>query len=769
MQTSAYSSAGLRQQEVQERVRRGLVNRTDAAAGKSVKEIVLSNTVTYFNLIFLVLTVLLCIAQSFRNLTFLPVVIGNTLVGIVQELRAKRVLDKMSLLNAPHTVVVRDGRRQRVRSEDLVQDDLVLFAAGDQIAADARVVDGEVLVNEALLTGESDEIAKAAGAKLLSGSFVVSGKCLAVLERVGNASYIAKLTAEAKKTKEGEPSEMIRAINRIVLFMGVLLIPIGCILFYQSYFVKGELFADSVASMVAAVIGMIPEGLYLLTTVALALGTMRLARRHVLLNDMKSIEALARVDMLCVDKTGTITEPDMQVQRVIPVGDTPPAELTRRLAQYAAASPDGNATMAALRAYCDGQTSPEPRTPRAVLPFSSAVKYGAVTFADGVWVLGAPDFVLAALPDEVAEEVGECIRCGYRVLVLAHQREPLGDAGLSPAIRPLGFVVLANAIRENAPATFAYFHEQGVEVKVISGDHPQTVAEIARVAGIAHADQWVDASTWTDDAALEAAAGVFTVFGRVTPRQKQKLVRALQRQGHTVAMTGDGVNDILALKDADCSIAMASGSEAVSQAAQVVLMDSDFAHMPDVVAEGRRVVNNIQRSASLFLVKNIFSLLLSITASVLMLTYPLEPAHISLISMFTIGLPGFLLALESNHSRIDGRFGRNVWRRALPAGLVDAILVGSLAIFGQVFSLPRDDVATASTLVLAFVGFMILWHISRPLNGYRIGVFVFNILGMVLCFAFLPDLFGIVRIPVTSIHLTVLFTFAAESLFRLLT
>ena len=768
MPSDDYPTTGLSAREVQERVARGLVNRTDATPGKSVREIVRSNTLTYFNFIFLVITVLLCIVGSFRNLTFLPIVIGNTLVGIFQEIRAKKVLDKMSLLNAPHALVIRDGRRRRVRSEELVQDDLVVFSAGDQICADARVLAGEVMANESLLTGEADEIAKAPGARLLSGSFVVSGECCATLERVGASSYIAKLTAEAKKTREGEQSEMIRAINRIVLFMGILLIPIGAILFYQGYFVKGETFADSVVSMVAAVIGMIPEGLYLLTTAALTLGTIRLARRRVLLNDMKSIEALARVDVLCVDKTGTITEPSMQVQRLVPVGGTDEAELARRLAHYVGASPDNNATMEALRAYCATLPVPDARAARSILPFSSAVKYGAITFADGTWVLGAPDFVLGDLPADVAETVGESIRRGYRVLVLAHQRESI-DGGISPAVCPIGFVVLSNAIRANAQKTFEYFREQGVAVKVISGDHPETVAEIARLAGIENADRFVDAATLTDDKALDEAAAAYTVFGRVTPRQKQKLVRALQRQGHTVAMTGDGVNDILAMKDADCGIAMASGSEAVSQAAKVVLMDSDFAHMPAVVGEGRRVVNNIQRSASLFLVKNIFSLLLSITASVLMLSYPLEPAHISLISMFTIGLPGFLLALESNQSRIDGHFLRNVWKRAFPAGLTDAIIVGSLAVFGSVFQLPADDIATASTLVLAFVGFMILWRISRPFNGYRIFVFLLNILGMVLCFSFLPDFFALVRIPITSIHLTVLFSFAAESIFRILT
>lgn len=765
-----YTTNGLSDSEAEQLAREGFANVSSAKAGKSVKDIVISNTLTYFNFIFLIITVLLCAVSSFRNLTFLPIVIGNTLVGIFQEIRAKRVIDKMSLLNAPHAVVIRNGEPRRVRSEELVRGDAVIFSAGDQICADARVIEGTASVNEALLTGEEDEISKSEGSSLLSGSFVVSGECCAVLERVGEESYIAKLTAEAKTAKRGEQSEMIRSINKIVKWMGFILIPIGAILFYQSYFINKETITDSVVSMVAAIIGMIPEGLYLLTTAALALGTIRLSKRRVLLNDMKSIESLARVDVLCVDKTGTITEPKMTVCAIVPVDsrDLPDGELDAVLASYAAASPDNNATMLALRDYYkDGV--PKILSAVSATPFSSAVKYGSVTFSDGTWVLGAPEFVLGGALEEYKPQIEDYIKKGYRVLAFAYQKMPVGETGLSDTVRPAGFVVLSNAIRANAPKTFRYFADQGVTVKVISGDHPETVSEIARLAGIENAEDFVDAATLDTDEKIAWAATHFTVFGRVTPKQKQKLVLALKAAGHTVAMTGDGVNDILAMRDSDCGIAMASGSEAVSQAAKVVLMDSDFANMPRVVAEGRRVVNNIQRSASLFLVKNIFSLLLSIMASVFMLSYPLEPAHISLISMFTIGFPGFLLALESNKNRIDGHFLRNVLIRALPAGLTDAVIVGSLAIFGKVFSLPRDDVATASTLVLSVVGFMILHRISVPFNKYRRGVFLANLAGITLSFLFIPHFFSIVRIPATSVQLTIIFSLAAESLFRLLT
>lgn len=774
MYDEKYGVTGLSGGEVAEKAAAGLSNLPPRSAGKTTGKIILTNTLTYFNFIFVIIAVLLAIVGSFRNLTFLPVVIGNTLVGIIQEIRAKKIIDKMNLLNAPHALVIRDGQRLKVRSEELVAGDTVIFSAGDQICADARVIAGSVSVNEALLTGEQDEITKQNGASLLSGSFVVSGECAAVLEKVGEASYISKLTAEAKNISGGEQSEMIRSINKIVMIMGIALIPIGGILFYQNYYVVGGTLRDSVTAMATAVIGMIPEGLYLLTTAALALGTIRLAKNKVLLNDMKSIESLARVDTLCVDKTGTITEPTMTVRHVISVAHADGVDegvLSAMISGYVSASQDNNATMEALRTHFAPVTSSselQMKNVLSILPFSSALKYGAITFESGTYILGAPEFVLTDLFSAYAKQIERYTKKGYRVLAFAHTGGIPSD-GINTPVKPLGFIILSNAIRENAEKTFRYFDEQGVNVKVISGDNPETVSEIARLAGIKGYDSFIDASSLRDDSETAAAATKYTVFGRVTPKQKQIIVRALQDAGHTVAMTGDGVNDILAMKDADCGIAMASGSEAVSQVAEVVLMDSDFAHMPDVVAEGRRVVNNVERSASLFLVKNIFSLLLSIMVSVLMIPYPLEPTHISLISMFTIGIPGFLLALETNKNRIEGNFLKKVLLRAFPAGLTDAVIVGSLAVFGNVFKLPKDDVATASTLLLAAVGFLILFKICMPATKYRLFVFLINILGMILTVFLLPSLFSITMIPVTSIHLTIIFSFAAESIFRILT
>lgn len=773
---------GLTDEEVRQRTEKGLTNRADISTDKTTKEIVISNVFTYFNLIFLVITILLIMVGSFRNLTFLPIIIGNTVIGIVQEIRAKKTLEKMSLLNAPHADVVRNGSLKQISTEELVKDDVILLTAGKQICADAVVISGNIQVNESLLTGEADEVEKTEGSTLMSGSFVVSGECYARLEKVGNESYISKLSLEAKSMGDKEQSEMIRSINLIVKWVGIVIIPIGLILFWQSHFVNGESVTKSVTSTVAAIIGMIPEGLYLLTTVALALSTMKLASKKVLLHDMKSIETLARVDVLCVDKTGTITEPDMKLKEIFLCKNSGAdgaqtaltlEELKSLILDYANASVDNNATMLALKAYAAdaliNNTSALHRTAVSQQAFSSSLKYGSVTFSDGTYLLGAPEFIMHDDFARIEEEIIPYADKGDRVLLFARYDGENVEDGINGSVTPLGFVALANPIRANAVKTFEYFKSQGVAIKVISGDNPRTVSRIAIQAGIENAESFVDAATLDTDDKVADAVNKYTVFGRVTPKQKKQLVKALQAKGHTVAMTGDGVNDILAMKDADCSVAMASGSEAAAQAAQVVLLDSDFAHMPDVVYEGRRVVNNIQRSASLFLVKNIFSLLLSLFSVILMVTYPLEPAQVSLISMFTIGVPGFLLALEPNKDRIKGHFITNVMLKALPGGLTDVIAVGALVICGEVFCISDASIGTIATLVLSVVGFMILFKISEPLNGMKYAVIIGNIAGLVFSGFFLKKLFALTDLSNICILLMIVFGFAAESLFRNLT
>ena len=780
--SNSINITGLTDEEVRQRVEEGLTNRADISTDKTTKKIVISNVFTYFNLIFLVITILLIMVGSFRNLTFLPIIIGNTVIGIVQEIRAKKTLEKMSLLNAPRADVIRNGSVKQISTEELVKDDVILLTAGKQICADAVVISGNIQVNESLLTGEADEVEKTEGSTLMSGSFVVSGECYARLEKVGNESYISKLSLEAKSMGGKEQSEMIRSINLIVKWVGIVIIPIGLILFWQSHFVNGESITKSVTSTVAAIIGMIPEGLYLLTTVALALSTMKLARKKVLLHDMKSIETLARVDVLCVDKTGTITEPDMKLKEIFlcknsGADGTQTAltldELKSLILDYANASVDNNATMLALKAYAaetsTNNTSALHRTTVSQQAFSSSLKYGSVTFSDGTYLLGAPEFIMHEDFARIEEEIIPYADKGDRVLLFARYDGENVENGINGSVTPLGFVALANPIRENAVKTFEYFKSQGVAIKVISGDNPRTVSRIAIQAGIESAESFVDAATLDTEDKIADAVNKYTVFGRVTPKQKKQLVKALQAKGHTVAMTGDGVNDILAMKDADCSVAMASGSEAAAQAAQVVLLDSDFAHMPDVVYEGRRVVNNIQRSASLFLVKNIFSLLLSLFSVILMVTYPLEPAQVSLISMFTIGVPGFLLALEQNKDRIKGHFITNVMLKALPGGLTDVIAVGALVVCGEVFCISDASIGTIATLVLSVVGFMILFKISEPLNGMKYAVIIGNIAGLVFSGFFLKKLFALTDLSNICILLMIVFGFAAESLFRNLT
>ena len=757
---------GLNSDQVNEYFENGWSNEPVEPPSKTVPEIIKSNLFTYFNLVFAVLAALLILAGSFRNLTFLPVILANLFIGIIQEIRAKNTLDKLSVLNAPKALVVREGRQFSIPAEELVLDDIVIFKAGNQICADAIVVDGEVSVNESLLTGESDEISKKPGDELMSGSFIVSGECYARLDKVGEDSYISKLTLEAKAMNSEEQSKMIRVLDKLVGVVGILIIPIGLLLFGQQFFFSGASFSKSITSMVAAVIGMIPEGLYLLASVALVVSVMRLASKKVLVHDMKCIETLARVNVLCVDKTGTITENTMEVNGEIPMDgydSQSMAPLKQIISDFASAMSSDNITMKAMKDYFN---KPSGRKAVSVSPFSSQFKYSGAAFEDGSYVLGAPEFVLREDYDNYREQIEQYSSEGYRVLVFGIYDGVIDGKALTGKVTPLGLVFLSNPIRKEAPETFKYFENQGVEIKVISGDNPVTVSQVALQAGIANADNYIDASTLTTDEAIEDAVLRYTVFGRVTPDQKRKFVRALKKAGRTVAMTGDGVNDVLALKDADCSVAMASGSDAAAQASQLVLLDSNFACMPSVVMEGRRVVNNIERSASLFLVKNIFSFLLSLFSVCFMINYPLEPSQISLISMFTIGVPAFFLALQPNKNIIQGHFLSNVLIKALPAGITDFLVVGALVVFGQVFEVGETDISTACTMLLAIVGFVILYNISKPMNALRWCVWGGCIVGLLGCSIYLGDLFAMRGMSTKCIMLFVVFAIITEPALR---
>lgn len=760
------ADTGLTQAQVKERMEKGWSNAPVDSPSKTTKEIIISNVFTYFNLIFLVIAVLLLLVGAFRDLTFLPVIICNTLIGIIQEIRSKKVLDKLSVLNAPKATVVREGKLQTIPAEKAVLDDVVKFQAGNQICADATVIDGEVQVNESLLTGESDEITKKPGDTLMSGSFVVSGSCLGRLEQVGADSYISKLTLEAKATKEGEQSEMIRSLDKLVQIVGFLIIPIGIVLFGQQYLLGDSSIKTSMQAMVAAIIGMIPEGLYLLASVALVVSVMRLATKKVLVHDMKCIETLARVNVLCVDKTGTITENTMKVHDVVSLEpyekeELPP--LKELLGDFAHAMSKDNITMAAMQEYF---TQGSGQVATSVTSFSSAFKYSSVTFHTTSYVLGAPEFVLRDDYEIYKETIESYGSEGYRVLVFGRYEGTPDGKALTEAVVPYGLVLLANPIRKEAWETFQYFADQGVDIKVISGDNPVTVSKVASQAGIANADNYIDASQLKTPDDIKQAVLKYTVFGRVTPDQKRQFVRALKEAGKTVAMTGDGVNDVLALKDADCSIAMVSGSDAAAQASQLVLLESNFSCMPSVVLEGRRVVNNIERSASLFLVKNIFSFLLSLFSMAFMITYPLEPSQISMVAMFTIGIPAFLLAMEPNKKMIEGHFLTNVLLKALPAGLTDVLIVGFLTVFGQTFGMSNEEISTAATLLLAIVGLMILFKISKPMNVFRWIVWSAMVAGLLFCVIFLKNLFGIGVMTRKCCMTLIVFAVATEPLLR---
>ena len=752
--------SGLSTAEVEFRKKAGLSNESVDSSTKTVAQIIRSNVVTYYNLIFLIITILLIVVGSFRDLTFLPIIIANMLIGIIQELRSKKILDDLTILNTPKITVWRNGSDQEVLADELVQDDVITLSAGGQIPADALVLSGNITVNEALITGEADEIVKKEGDSLFSGSFVISGECMAKLEKVGKDSYISGLMLQATQTKEGEQSEMIRALNRLVQTVGVIILPIGAILFLQQYFFSGAAMKDSVTGMVAAILGMIPEGLYLLASVAMVVSVMRLGKQKVLIHDMKCIETLARVNVLCVDKTGTITVPEMEVAQFILAKDQNLAaeeeknKVAKTISDCVRALPCDNATMEALQQYF---TEPMENSAEKIVPFSSATKYSGVVLAGKAYVVGAPEFVLRQDYAAVQGTIEVFLEKGYRVLVFAEYEGNLDGKELTENATPIAFILLNNAIREGAMDTFRYFSKRGVEVKVISGDNPVTVSEIAKKAGIRHAEKQVDAAT------LKTA-----VFGRVTPEQKRLLVQALKEQGKTVAMTGDGVNDILALKDADCSIAMASGSEAASHVAQLVLLDNDFNKMPAVVMEGRRVVNNIGRTASLYLVKNIFSMLLAVFSMLFLIDYPLEPSQVSLISVFTIGIPSFFLALEQNRNQIHGHFLTNVLIQALPAGITDFIVVSGLVIFCREFGVEKECVSTSCTILIAVVGFMILYHIAKPMTTPHAILIAAMVIGWLFCMLFFSELFAITAVTGKCAMLMIVFAVITEPVFRYL-
>ena len=791
---------GLSTAEVEERITAGKINRNMELKTKSVKELIIENLCTLFNLINAVLAILVLLTGSFKNLTFLFVVFLNTAIGVIQSMRSKKMVDKLTLLTSKKAIAVRDGAEVELDLDQIVLDDIIRLGRGDQIPADAVVVSGEALVNESLLTGESDLIKKQPGSELMSGSFIDSGLLRARVIHVGADNYVAKINNEAKYVKKVN-SEIMNALNAIVRFASLIMIPLGLALFTSSVselwdaagtpgdsalswcfseLLAGRVPSSALLSTVGALLGMIPQGLVLLTSSVLAIATVRLARRKVLAQQLYCIETLARVDVLCLDKTGTITSGRMEVEGTYPlpiegVGESEvsvPVETTVldfALANVArATSADANETCQALLNYYADRPV-EVSEPLAVIPFSSSKKWSGASFAQGSYVMGAAQFVLserafAQVENRVAELADTC-----RVLVVARVDGFTPDGDMVGEAEPVGFVTIRDEIRSSAAETIGYFNEQGVTLNVISGDDPRTVSSIARVVGVPGADAYVDATTLDTPSKIDAAVDRYHVFGRVTPQQKRELVQALKRRDHTVAMTGDGVNDVLALKEADCSVAMAAGSDAARNVAEIVLVDNDFASMPAVVAEGRRSINNLQRSAALFLTKTLFSMGLA-ALCIAFPPYPFEPIQMTLINFFCIGAPGFVLGLEPNNARVKGSFLTNVLKRALPASLA-VIMAAGLDIFvARVFGFNQLTLSTMCLLTSCAASVSLIWRISQPLTPLRVVLFVFVVVGILVGVIGFPELLSIANLSMgEAVILLAIVVFTCTVFFKLAT
>lgn len=750
---------GLSDEQVQSRIKDDLINHNCDVPTKSIRQIIRDNTFTLFNLLNIILGVAVFLVGSYKNMLFLGVMFCNVIISIFQEIRAKRTIDKLSIISSAKVTVIRNRKKVVLPIDKLVLDDVIELKNGNQVPSDCILLSGECDVNESLLTGESDAIHKCSGDQILSGSYLVSGRCYARVERIGADNYAAGISAQAKYIKKIN-SEILSVLNRIIKVLTFVIIPLSILLFIQQYSLSistsNDTFMavhDAVIQTVASVIGMIPEGLILLTSTVLAVSVVRLSKHRVLVQELYCIEMLARVDVLCLDKTGTITEGSMEVSNIVSYGDYTENSIHRIMCGLTDALEDSNATFMALNTKFNAQSD---LTAERIIPFSSEKKWSGAYFGakEGSYVIGAAEFILEEIPEDLKKILEQYSR-GYRALLLAHSVYDFNGRNLPDDIEVCGLVLLMDKIRKEAPATLNYFAEEGVNVKVISGDNPLTVSEVARRAGVKNYNCYIDATTLKTDEDIQKAVEKYTVFGRVTPAQKKAFVLALQSKGHTVAMTGDGVNDVLALKEADCSIAMASGSDAARSVSQLVLLDSNFASMPHVVAEGRRSVNNIQRSATLFIVKTIFSTLLAILFVFLHVEYPFQPIQLTLVNAFTIGIPSFFLALQPNKDRIQGVFIFNILQKAIPAGITTVIGIVFCIIAANVFHLEYTEYSTLSVCVISSVAFMVLCYVSLPFNLYRGVLFTLMVVGLS------GGILGFHHIPFLPQSISGMFSFAS--------
>lgn len=749
MEQQEYLENGLTLKQADEKTKKGEVNTDANPPTKTVKEIIRTNLFTFFNLLNIILGLLVIFVGSFKNALFLGVIFFNVIIGIFQEIRAKRVIDKLSLVSAPKALVIREGQKKEIPTSEIVLGDLTELSAGKQICSDCKVLEGECEVNESLITGESDPVLKKVGDEMMSGSFVVSGNVKACVIRVGADNFAAKMTAGAKYLKKNN-SVMLKSLDTIIKVIAVCIVPMALGLFLNSIFISSQPTDRAVVSTVAALIGMIPEGLYLLAGVVMAVSAIRLARKNTLAQDMYCIETLARVDTLCLDKTGTITEGKMQVENTELLTEDFP--LDRVMTAFVSVMRDDNPTFNAVKARWGEQPDNAPKKVTAVktVPFSSAKKWSGAEFEQGSVIFGAPEFILGSDYEKIRPQCESAQQEGLRVLLAAYSEKQFNGHELPSEIKAAALIFIGDIIRKEAPETLSYFEKQGVDIKIISGDNPVTVSKIAGKAGVKNSEKYVDASTLTDED-IPNAVKEYAVFGRVTPEQKLLLVKALKAQGKTVGMTGDGVNDVLALKEADCSIAMQSGSDAARSVSNLVLLDSNFASMPKVVAEGRRSVNNLQRSGALFLTKTIYAFILALIFIFLPLAYPFQPIQLTLISSTAIGIPSFLLALEYNTDIIKGSFIRNIMRKAMPQGIAIAFCSIASVLVAEFTDIPMDCMSTLTTVVVGTISFFVVFRLMKPMKPWKAALLIALIAGFSCAALIFPDFFSLQPLAVNSI------------------
>lgn len=734
---------GLNAEQVTLRKQQGLVNISDNVHTKSYQQILKDNLFTLFNLINVTLAGLIIFTGNYRNLLFLGVVISNILIGTIQEIRAKRTLDKISLIVSMKVCVIRDGKEEMVGVDEIVLDDIIKLKSGMQIVADSTLIAGELEVDESLLSGESDCVVKHKDDKLYSGSFVVGSMGYARVEKVGNDNYASQMVKDAKKLKR-YPSQLRDSLNKIIKYIGIAIIPLGLLLFAKQYFISDAGLNKSILSTSAALLGMIPEGLVILTSIALAVGTIHLAKRRTLVQELFCLETLARVDVLCLDKTGTITEGKMVVERFVPLSDIDEKNIIGNMIHQLN---DDNATINALK---DNYEECDNLKVKKVVSFTSQKKYSGVIFDDHSYFIGAYEFLVKQPDRKYQKQIEAFAAEGYRVITLIESVEQT-EAAILMHNRVLGFILLLDKIRESASETLAYFKEQKVDIKIISGDHPITVSQVAKRAGLDGYEQYVDATSLTDEAAIQEAVQKYHIFGRVTPKQKKQMVMALKEQGHIVGMSGDGVNDVLAFKEANVSIAMASGSDVAKASANLVLLDSDFKAMPYVLFEGRRVINNIQRVATLFLTKTIFSFILSIYTLFVSFQYPFIPIHLTFVSALTIGIPAFFLALEPNRNRVEKNFLENVMKVSLPAAISVLVCIIYIYISATFHHFSSYEISQLALIIISMNGLIVLTKVARPYTNLRLVLVICIYIGIICGLIFGSFLFEFPPIDFSNI------------------